>query len=477
MAGMISTLRRRALRPWVVVPLVVVVGGGIWFVARAGADETTSTPIERTVEATSGPIDQVVTASGTVEAAGTEQLGFTAAGTVTAVNVAAGDAVTAGQVLATMDSPELEAAVTQAEASVADAEAKLDSDGDAGASDAQIAADQSGLDAAQRQLDAAEEAAAGTQLVAGVTGTVTQVDLAVGDELGSGGTSGTDLTGSGTGSGQSSGDLGSGAQGGPGGASDSSGTGDDSTTASAQIEVVTVGSYTVQLGIDATEVGLVAAGQEATVRPSSASSSAFPGGGAFPGSGELSGAGNGGGRVDQGDDGGNADDSADSAGAGTGAPATTGAEATGSVTSVGAIADASSGVASFPVVVGFQSTSAELAVGSTVEVEIVYERIDDAVQVPVQAVSRDGGAATVVVRSDGGDETRTVETGVTSGGMVQITSGLDAGEQVVITIATIPSGGDGSDGGDGGGDGNGGFTPPPGFTPGEGFPGGGGTGG
>ena len=450
---MLSTLRRRVLRPWTVLPLVLVVGGGTWFVSRSDADEgDTTTTIERTVEASSGPIDQVVSASGTVEAADTEQLGFTAAGTVTAVNVAAGDEVAAGDVLATMDSPELEATVTQAEASVADAEAQLDTDEDANASDTQIAADESSVDAAQRQLDAAEEALGGTELVASVAGTVTQVDLAVGDELASGGTSGTDLTGSGTGSGLSSSSLGSGQSAGPAGptgGTGTDGTDDSSSTTTTQIEVVTTGSYRVELGIDATEVDLIAEEQEATVRPSSSTSGAFPGGGGFPG-GEAE------------------------------TEAASDAEATGTVTSVGAIADASSGVASFPVTVTFGSTSAEFTVGSTVDVEIVYERIDDAIQVLAQAVTSEGGASTVVVRTDGGDETRTIETGVTSGGMVQVTSGLEAGEEVVITLVTgVPAGGgNDGDGGGGPGGGGGGFTPPPGFTPGGGFPGGqGGAGG
>ena len=285
---MLSRLRRRLLRPWTVLPLVVVVGGGTWFVSRSDADEGETTTIERTVEASVGPIDQVVSASGTVAAADTEQLGFTAAGTVTAVNVVAGDEVAVGDVLATMDSPELEANVTQAEASVADAEARLDSDEDADASDAQIAADRSSVDAAQRQLDAAEEARDGTQLVASVAGTVTQVDLAVGDELASGGTSGTDLTGSGTGSGQSSSNLGSSAQdAGPAGAggSGSTGSSDSGTTSATQIEVVSTGSYQVELGIDATEVDLVAPDQEATVRPSSSTSAGVPGGGGITGRG------------------------------------------------------------------------------------------------------------------------------------------------------------------------------------------------
>jgi hypothetical protein len=58
---------------------------------------------------------------------------------------------------------------------------------------------------------------------------------------------------------------------------------------------------------------------------------------------------------------------------------------------------------------------------------------------------------------------------------VQITSGLEGGEQVVITLATArpASGSDGQDGGDGGGGGGGQFTPPPGFDPANGDFGGG----
>ena len=472
---MLSTLRHRVLRPWTVLPLALVLGGGTWFVTRSDADDDTgSTSIERTVEVTVGPLNQVVSASGTIEAAATDQLSFSAAGTVTAVNVAAGDEVAAGDVLATMDSPELEAAVTQAEASVAEAEAKLDDDGDADASDTQIAADQSSLDSAQRQLDAAFEALAGAQLVATVDGTVAQVDLAVGDELGSGGASGTALTGSGTGSGQSSSTLGSGSGGGAPTGSSSGSTGTDATATSAQIEVVSTGAYRVELGIDATQIDLVAKGQEATISLSSSTSATggFPGGGAFPGAGGGAATGTGDGTSqDSGSD-------AGTDGTGTGAAADdslTAAEpdATGTVTSVGAIADASSGVASFPVEVSFESASDELFVGTAVDVEIAYEQVDDAVQVPAQAVTTTGGASTVVVDTGDGRETRTVETGITSGGMVQITSGLEAGDQVVITIATVraPTGSDSQDGGEGGGGGQ--FTPPPGFDPANGGFGGG----
>jgi macrolide-specific efflux system membrane fusion protein len=62
------------------------------------------------------------------------------------------------------------------------------------------------------------------------------------------------------------------------------------------------------------------------------------------------------------------------------------------------------------------------------------------------AVTTVEGTSTVTVRSDDGDEERTVDTGLTSGSMVEITSGLEAGEQVVVTVPGARDGG-GPDGG------------------------------
>jgi macrolide-specific efflux system membrane fusion protein len=57
------------------------------------------------------------------------------------------------------------------------------------------------------------------------------------------------------------------------------------------------------------------------------------------------------------------------------------------------------------------------------------------------AVTTADGTSTVTVRSDDGDEERTVDTGLTSGSMVEITSGLEAGEQVVVTVPGARDGG------------------------------------
>ena len=111
-----------------------------------------------------------------------------------------------------------------------------------------------------------------------------------------------------------------------------------------------------------------------------------------------------------------------------------GARPTGTVTEVGAVADASSGVATYPVTVTFADTSGHYNAGADATVEITYAQKPDVVQVPVFAVTTTNGTSTVMVSGNGHEETRTVTTGLTSGNMIEITSGLTAGEQVVVTF-------------------------------------------
>ncbi len=106
------------------------------------------------------------------------------------------------------------------------------------------------------------------------------------------------------------------------------------------------------------------------------------------------------------------------------------------------MADASSGVATYPVTVAFADSSGDFNPGATVTVTITYAEKADAIQVPTRAVTTSGGAATVTVSTDGvaggATETRTVTTGLTSGIMTEITSGLAAGDQVVLATPARP---------------------------------------
>jgi multidrug efflux pump subunit AcrA (membrane-fusion protein) len=432
-------MHRRLGQPIVFVPILIVLAIiGVWWFAFRPDDATASATTTKQVAAvTTGPMSESVSAEGTVAAAETDDLSFSSAGTVTAVNVKAGDAVKAGQVLATIDSAALEADVASAEANVADAAAKLSDDRSSGASDAQITADESSLQSANDALTNANEALAGSSLVATFDGTVAAVNLTVGEELTSSGTSGTSTTGSSSGSDQSSANLGDNNQ------VPSAQGNDNSNSSSAQIQVVSTGRFAVELAVDSSDIDGVAVGQTATLTKStsSSSSSRFPGGRLFFGGGAN----------------GPPQQSGDST-SGQTPTAGAAATATGTVTEVGKIADASSGVATYPVTISFDAAADEFYVGSTVTGDIATNTRENVVQVPSIAVTTTNGVSTVTVATNGTTagptEARTVTTGLVAGGNTEITSGLKDGESVVITI-TRPGGA-------------GGFSPPAGAFPGGG---------
>src|ERR1044071_5991115 len=109
---------RRRPRALVAGALVIglVAGVGVWLLLGRDDDSAavTTTTTRQLVTVTRGPLTETISAEGTVAAAHTDDLSFGASGTVTAVNVSAGDEVTAGQVLATLDSASLQSDVDEA---------------------------------------------------------------------------------------------------------------------------------------------------------------------------------------------------------------------------------------------------------------------------------------------------------------------------------------------------------------------------
>jgi macrolide-specific efflux system membrane fusion protein len=164
--------------------VIVVAGLIVWRVAARGDGSTTTTA---TAQVTSGTVKQTVSASGTLEPAKTADLGFTVSGTVTHVYVKAGDKVTKGQALAAVGNTSLVAARTAAQASYDAAVAQYDQDGADGASAVQLAADQTSVVSAKASLASAQQDVESAVLRSTIKGTVTSLDLAVGDVVGSGG--------------------------------------------------------------------------------------------------------------------------------------------------------------------------------------------------------------------------------------------------------------------------------------------------
>lgn len=455
-------------KPYVVLPallvLAVVVGLGMGALGGAATPTTSSTAQVATV--TRGPMTQTVSAQGTVAAAQSDNLSFGSSGTVTSVDVKAGDAVHAGQVLATIDSAQLQANLASAQAAVAKADAQLSDDQSSGVSADRLAVDEASVASANDQLTNAQTGLNGASLVATLDGVVSQVNVTAGEQLAGSGTGGTSTTGSATGSGNSSASTasnasgsggtgsgfggrngGSGANGGgssssSSGSSASSSSSGSSSSSSPNVQVVSKNSYVVQLPVASADVSSVKVGQTATLTVTASTSTGGFGGrfpGFFGGGGAGGGGGTGGGGQRGGGQGGSGQLGNSQGGAGqrgNGQAAAGTASATGTVTDVAQVATASTGVAQYPVTVAFTAGSNQIFVGSTVTGAIGTNTRNDVLQVPARAVTTTNGTPTVTVRHNGQNETRTVKTGLTANGMVEITSGLTEGEQVVVPLPT-----------------------------------------
>ena len=259
------------------------------------------------------------------------------------------------------------------------------------------------MQSAQDALDQANENLSGATLKAPYAAKIVSVGVTVGEKLGSNGQGATSPTGSDSGTGRSDNNLG--------------GNGDNTNTAA--VSLISLDTYKIDLGFDANDISSIATGQSSKIALTTGNSNANRFGGFFKFGGPQ------------------AAQSNDTT-ATTTPSASTSATATGTVASVSDVADASSGVASYPVEVDFTDATGSFNVGANVQVDITISEIKDAVQVPVLAVQSDGTTSYVTVRDGSGKDTkRTVTTGETSGANIQITSGLQGGENVVVQLPTF----------------------------------------
>jgi macrolide-specific efflux system membrane fusion protein len=395
----LSRFRGLISRPRIALPVaVIVVAGasvGAWAVTRSTAS---AAPSYRLVPAVKTTMVQALSSTGTIEPATTATLSFSAPGQVTAVDATVGQRVTKGQILATMDSASLKAQAAQARASLAGAQSQLSRDQAGGASSAQLAADQASVNAAQSQVATANAALSGTTLTSPVNGIVVSAGLTVGQQVsgGSSGGGGSGGGGGGSGGGGGGGGSGGGVSGG-GGSGGSGGTGSGSSSSS--ITVISANDV-INANVDATVVGQIKTGDQVVITTNGAAG-----------------------------------------------------PVRGTVASIGLIASVSSGVATFPVVIDVTGTPSGLYAGASATVSIIYNQLTNVLAVPTAAVGFSGGKTVVYTIVGGHQVAKDVTTGLISGGLTQITSGLTAGEQVVVEIVAIVSGGSGSTNG-------GGFGPP-----------------
>ena len=367
----------------VAVALIVVAGAavGAWALTRPASPAGMTTrivPVNRTT------LSQTLSANGTIEPKKSTTLSFSAAGQVIAVEVQAGQRVVKGQPLARVDSPTLKAQAAQAEASLAGAQSQLSQD-QASASSAQLAADQASVNAAQSQANSADAALSGATLTAPFGGIVTGTGgLTIGQQLSGGSGSGSGGSGSGGSGSSGSGCGGSGSS--DSGSSDSgSGSGGSGSGSSSTDEITLVsGNDIVNANVDASVVGHIKAGNQVEITTEGAA-------------GPVS----------------------------------------GTVHSIGLIADTSSGVATFPVVINITGTPSGLYAGASATISIIYHQVSQALVVPSAAIRQSGPRTVVDVMSGGHQAVRDITTGFTSGGLTQIIRGLTAGERVVVEFRPI----------------------------------------
>jgi multidrug efflux pump subunit AcrA (membrane-fusion protein) len=139
--------------------------------------------------------------------------------------------------------------------------------------------------------------------------------------------------------------------------------------------------------------------------------------------------------------------------------ALTDATADGTVATIAPTATTANNVNSYAVVVSLQNLPAGVRIGQTVTVSVTTGEAADAIRVPTAAVRTVGNRHVVTVVTSGQNEVREVEVGVEGDTFVEITSGLDVGEQVALVTTSTTTNTNGGPGGfvPGGGFGGGGF--------------------
>jgi multidrug efflux pump subunit AcrA (membrane-fusion protein) len=211
-----------------------------------------------TVPVTTGTIQQTVSSSGTLEPASQATLNFAVSGTVTAVDVKAGQTVTAGQTVATVGTTALSEDVSAAQAQLSAASDRLSSDEAAGASTSTIDSDEASVTSAESSLSTAQTNLNDASLTSNISGTVASVDLTIGQQV--------------TGTGSGGGGNGSGATGSSDTGSSDTGSSDSS---SGQVVVIGTDSYIVNATVDDTQINQIQDGDQVDITGTGASTPVY----------------------------------------------------------------------------------------------------------------------------------------------------------------------------------------------------------
>lgn len=166
-----------------VIVLVALVGGGVFFFMRR---DNSSQVSYTTVPVSIGNLTQTVSASGPLQAKAEYDMNFSTSGQIAAIDVHVGQAVKAGQTLATLNAPNLQISVQEAQIAVDNAQNTYNTAVDNGDSTTTIQTDSNALQNAQLQLQAAQNNLAAATLKAPGNAVVASINGVVGQDTGSG---------------------------------------------------------------------------------------------------------------------------------------------------------------------------------------------------------------------------------------------------------------------------------------------------
>jgi multidrug efflux pump subunit AcrA (membrane-fusion protein) len=478
---------------WTRLVLIVACIGAVALAAvLVGPPSQASVTTQRVITAEKGVVQSTVSGDGTLQPVTQEDVNFNTSGTLTHLDVSAGDQVTQGQLLATLDRSQAEVALQQANASLASAHASLQQAEDAQAN-ASVSATETTASAADiaytvRAAAAAETGPTGPagsgapsqQTVVTHTTTVTAVPTGGSGGQGASTPSGTSRRNAASGSGSSgSGSSGSGS-GSSGAASDpatlaANVASAQATVASAELSVQAAKQTLSDTNLYAPVSGTIASVADVQVGDSvsaGGSSSASSSSSSGTGSSGASGSGSGSGRSGAGTGTGSSSSSSSGAGSSSSSSplftivnlsamelvvpftesdigkvkvgqsatvtvdAISGLELAAHVTNVSLLATTSGSVTSYDVTLKLDQNDTQLKPGMSATAQVVVSQATGAVSVPSTAISRAGGQSTVTVLRNGKQVVTPVTTGVVGDSTTQILSGVTPGQQLVITTRT-----------------------------------------
>jgi multidrug efflux pump subunit AcrA (membrane-fusion protein) len=234
---------------------------------------------------------------------------------------------------------------------------------------------------AKLAVKSAETALTRTKLRAPMAGTVASVAGHVGDAVTAGSSSTSSSSSSSTG----------GSATGAGGATGGSGS---SSTSTGFVTLVQVSRYTMQVSLSESDVGKVKVGQRATVTVNAADGEAF-----------------------------------------SAHVTSVGVLSSSSTSSTSGAAGSTGSAVSYPVTLTLDQTASKLKAGMSASADVITAQASG-LSVPTAAIR----GSTVTVERNGKRSTQTVQTGVAGSSATIVTSGLQAGDQVVVTSPSATAG-------------------------------------